>query len=99
MQSGVKRRFRRGVALGVMARAPSAPGKTRLAAHIPETRLRGLREALLRDALAVAIAADADPFVFFTPSESESEIALLCEREIPRVTQADGDLGQRMAAA
>ncbi|MBZ5558284.1 MAG: TIGR04282 family arsenosugar biosynthesis glycosyltransferase [Acidobacteriia bacterium] len=83
-----------------MARAPSSPGKTRLASDIPEPRLRGLREALLRDTLAVAAAAaDADPFVFFTPADGGPEIAALVDRALPMVAQVDGDLGQRMAAA
>ena len=100
MQSGVRRRYRRGVALGVMARAPSSPGKTRLASDIPESRLSGLREALLRDTLAAAAAAaDAEVFVFFTPAGGEPEIATLIDRPLPMVPQAGGDLGERMAAA
>ena len=100
MQSGVRRRYRRGVALGVMTRAPSGSGKTRLASEIPERRLVGLREALLRDTLAVAAAAaDAEMFVFFTPADGESEIAALVDRPLPMVAQAGGDLGGRMAVA
>jgi hypothetical protein len=99
MQSGVTRGYRRKIALGVMARAPSSPGKTRLASEIPESRLRGLREALLRDTLAVAAAADADPFVFYTPSNGEAEVAALVDRKMPRVKQVDGDLGARTSAA
>jgi uncharacterized protein len=100
MQSGVKRRYRHGVALGVMARAPSGPGKTRLASTIPEPRLRALREALLRDTLAVATAtADAEVFVFVTPADGGPEIAALVDRPLSMVVQAGGDLGERMAAA
>ncbi len=100
MQSSVKRRYRRGVALGVMARAPSSPGKTRLASEVPEPRLRGLREALLRDTFAVAAAAaDAEALVFFTPAGSEHEIAALVDRPLPMVAQVGDDLGERMAAA
>jgi len=47
---------RHGVRLGVgiMARAPSSGGKTRLAPHLPENRLRALRRALLADTLRTA---------------------------------------------
>jgi rSAM/selenodomain-associated transferase 1 len=37
--------------VGVMARAPSSGGKTRLAPHLSESRLRALRRALLADTL------------------------------------------------
>jgi rSAM/selenodomain-associated transferase 1 len=37
--------------VGVMARAPSSGGKTRLAPHLSEHRLRALRRALLADTL------------------------------------------------
>jgi rSAM/selenodomain-associated transferase 1 len=40
--------------VGVMARAPSSAGKTRLAPHLSESRLRALRRALLADALRTA---------------------------------------------
>src|SRR5262245_63959346 len=38
-------------AVGVMARAPSVSGKTRLAAAIPESRLLALKTAFLADTL------------------------------------------------
>ena len=40
--------------VGVMARAPSSGGKTRLAPHLSESRLRALRRALLADTLHTA---------------------------------------------
>jgi len=40
--------------VGVMARAPSSGGKTRLAPHLSEHRLRALRRALLADTLRTA---------------------------------------------
>jgi rSAM/selenodomain-associated transferase 1 len=40
--------------VGVMARAPSSGGKTRLAPHLSEDRLRALRRALLADTLRTA---------------------------------------------
>jgi rSAM/selenodomain-associated transferase 1 len=39
---------------GVMARAPSSGGKTRLAPHLSDSRLRALRRALLADTLHTA---------------------------------------------
>jgi rSAM/selenodomain-associated transferase 1 len=41
----------RPLGVGVMARAPSSGGKTRLAPHLSEHRLRALRRALLADTL------------------------------------------------
>jgi uncharacterized protein len=88
------------LALGVMARAPSAPGKTRLAPHIPEARLRDLRAALLADTLGVVCAAPhIDPFVFCTPDDSEREVMALVDRLVPVIPQGGGDLGDRMKRA
>jgi uncharacterized protein len=65
-------------AVAVMARAPSAPGKTRLAAHLAESRLRDLRRALLADTLLVVRAVpDADPWIVFTPDDARREIDAL----------------------
>jgi rSAM/selenodomain-associated transferase 1 len=44
--------------IGVMARAPSSGGKSRLAPHLSETRLRGLRAALLADTLRTVMRGD-----------------------------------------
>jgi rSAM/selenodomain-associated transferase 1 len=88
------------VAIGVMARAPSAPGKTRLAPHVPAPRLTALRVALVSDVLAtVARLSQADAFVFFTPDEAEPEIVALLARPMPCIRQGPGDLGQRMRSA
>jgi rSAM/selenodomain-associated transferase 1 len=54
-RSGSRDRVRFGV--GVMARAPSSGGKTRLAPHLSENRLRALRRALLVDTLRTVQAA------------------------------------------
>jgi rSAM/selenodomain-associated transferase 1 len=51
-RTGSRDRVRLGV--GVMARAPSSGGKTRLAPHLSEHRLRALRRALLADTLRTA---------------------------------------------
>jgi hypothetical protein len=50
--AGSRDRVKLGV--GVMARAPSSGGKTRLAPHLSENRLRELRRALLADTLRTA---------------------------------------------
>jgi uncharacterized protein len=87
-------------AIGVMARAPSAAGKTRLAPHLSEARRAALRVALLADTLVmIGRLSDIDAFVFFTPDEAEPEIAALMDRPLPCVRQGDGDLGQRMVSA
>src|SRR5262245_61928423 len=66
------------IAIAVMARAPSAPGKTRLAGHLSEPRLRALRVALLADTLRfVCGLSDVDRWIVFTPDEGREEISLL----------------------
>jgi rSAM/selenodomain-associated transferase 1 len=87
-------------AIGVMARAPSAAGKTRLAPHLSEARLAALRVALLADALGtIGRLSDIEAFVFFSPDEAEPEVTALMDRPLPCVRQGDGDLGQRMLSA
>ena len=88
------------VALGVMARAPSAPGKTRLAPHFSAGDLRALQRALVIDTLTVACATEGvDPIVFVTPDEAVDEIVSLAQRALPMVAQGCGDLGERMRRA
>jgi rSAM/selenodomain-associated transferase 1 len=88
--------------VGVMARAPSAAGKTRLAPHLSPPRLAALRAAMLADTLdsigAWAAAGD-DVVVFFTPAGTEGEIAGLAKQSLACVCQPDGDLGRRMRSA
>src|SRR5947208_8616477 len=87
-------------AIGVLARAPSAEGKTRLARHMTPARLRALREALLADTLhTVSDLPDADVFVFVTPDDGVEEVAALAPAPIECVPQGTGDLGQRMQSA
>jgi rSAM/selenodomain-associated transferase 1 len=87
-------------AIGVMARAPSAEGKTRLAPHLTPARLRALRAALFSDTLhTVSDFPDADAFVFVTPDDRVEEVAALAPAPIQCVRQGAGDLGQRMASA
>jgi hypothetical protein len=85
-------------AVGVIARAPSSIGKTRLAPHLSPDRLRALRAALLADTLR-AVEGLPGVFIFFTPDEAEPEIAALAGSALPRVPQCSGDLGARMLGA
>jgi uncharacterized protein len=85
-------------AVGVMARAPSSAGKTRLAPHLSPSRLIALRAAMLSDTLRV-LESLPDVTIFFTPDEADAEIASLCATTMPRVPQGGGDLGARMLAA
>jgi len=88
------------IAVGVMARAPSAPGKTRLAAGLSEPRLRDLREALLADTLGtICSVAHVQPFVFVTPADAGGEILQYLPREVPVRPQRGDDLGARMRNA
>ena len=81
-------------AVGVLARAPSSGGKSRLAPHLSAPRLTALCRALLADTLT-AVAGLPDVFVFVTPDEAVSEI----ETALPVVPQGGGDLGARMLRA
>jgi rSAM/selenodomain-associated transferase 1 len=80
-------------AIGVMTRAPSAPGKTRLAPHLSPERLTALRRAMFLDTLrTVRGVPAADVVVFVTPDSAAGEV----EGAIP---QGEGDLGHRMRSA
>lgn len=86
--------------IGVLARAPSSPGKTRLAGHVPAPQLRALRIALLADALRVAAAVpDSDAVIFVTPEGTEAEVLALAPRPMTVVAQQGADLGDRMRHA
>jgi uncharacterized protein len=84
--------------LALLARAPSAGGKTRLTTGLPEPRARWLREALFLDTLDVARSLNIPITVFGTPIERLDELQALTGGA-PTVAQADGDLGARMHAA
>jgi hypothetical protein len=85
-------------AVGVIARAPSSIGKTRLAPHLSPDRLRALRAALLADTLR-AVEGLPGAFIFFTPDEAEEEEMASLAGGLPRVPQCAGDLGARMLGA
>ena len=96
--------------VGVMARAPSSGGKTRLAPHLSESRLRALRRALLADTLRTA-AGEQPPsplatsvpvtevIVFVEPGDASAEVEALSAPPLACVPQVEGDLGSRMRAA
>lgn len=86
-------------AVAVLARAPSGRGKTRLTHDLPPGDARALREALLLDTLDQARRAAAPVTVFFTPGAARDELLALVGHDVHLVPQADGDIGQRMAAA
>lgn len=83
--------------VAVLARAPSAAGKTRLGASTPE-----LRRALLLDTWDAVSDGSWDGALIFTPPESAAECATLARgsrRPALLVPQAGDDLGARMSAA
>ena len=83
-----------------MARAPSAPGKTRLAPRIPDVRLRALRRALLADTLLLVSSVDGvDRFICFTPDDARAEMASFAGDRFALLPQRGADLGQRMRFA
>jgi rSAM/selenodomain-associated transferase 1 len=84
---------------GVMARAPSSGGKTRLAPHLSESRLHALRRALLADTLQTAARNGRTPIVFVDPGGASAEIEALSATPVTCVPQVVGDLGRRMCAA
>jgi rSAM/selenodomain-associated transferase 1 len=80
-----------------MARAPSSPGKTRLARDVPAGDLQALREALLADTLATVCAVDGvDVTVFATPEGAGPEIQRFAPRPVRVLPQRGPDLGARM---
>ena len=85
-------------AVGVMARAPSSGGKSRLAPHLTPARLASLRAALLADTLD-ALAPLSAVTIFFTPDAAVEEMRAIAGPGRPCVPQGDGDLGVRMLRA
>jgi uncharacterized protein len=85
-------------AIVLLARAPSAPGKTRLTRGLSSEAARALREALLLDTLDVARATGAPVVVSYTPEVARDEIAALAPG-LSVVAQRGDDLGARMHRA
>ena len=82
----------------ILARAPSASGKTRLTAHLIEHRARALRERLFLDTLAAARAAGYPVIVSFTPDDALEEMRGLVG-DARLIAQRGDDLGARMRHA
>jgi rSAM/selenodomain-associated transferase 1 len=87
----------------VLARAPSAAGKTRLTATMTSAQGQALRQALLEDTLASANATGFPVTLCYTPAHARDEMAALAGRAggVAPVLhpQRDGDLGARMRHA
>jgi rSAM/selenodomain-associated transferase 1 len=82
----------------LLARAPSAKGKTRLTAHLSEAVARSLRELLLLDTLAAARGTGYPVKVCFTPDDAREEMRRLVG-DAALVVQRGADLGARMRHA
>lgn len=84
----------------LLARAPAAPGKTRLTATLSVDDAVALRRALLLDTYDALCAAGVDVTVAFTPNEARAEFQTLLTRSGSRfIPQRGADLGARMHAA
>jgi hypothetical protein len=82
----------------LLARAPSAKGKTRLTAHLSEDRARQLRERLFLDTLASALSTRLPVVIAFTPEDARADL----EQLVPGtrlIAQRGSDLGDRMRFA
>jgi uncharacterized protein len=82
--------------LAIMARAPSAPGKSRLIQDLGTRDGEGLRGALLRDTLASVSQLHVEKAVLFTPPERETEIRALTPFPAVFLAQRGATLGDRM---
>jgi rSAM/selenodomain-associated transferase 1 len=82
----------------LLARAPSAKGKTRLTAHLPADRALALRTALFLDTLDVVCATALPVIVSFTPVDARDEMSTLVP-DARLVPQVGVGLGERMHRA
>jgi rSAM/selenodomain-associated transferase 1 len=84
--------------LAIMARSPSAPGKSRLMRQLGTRDGESLRGALLRDTFASVSNLDVDKAVVFTPPERETEIRALTPFPAVFLAQRGETIGDRMHA-
>jgi rSAM/selenodomain-associated transferase 1 len=84
--------------VAVMARAPSAPGKSRLIESLGVRDARSLREALLRDTLDRLADIAVNKAVLYTPPHAESEVQALVPFTGAMFPQRGDSLGDRMLA-
>jgi rSAM/selenodomain-associated transferase 1 len=82
--------------VGVMARAPSCEGKSRLIRQLRTSDGAGLRTALLRDTLAAVASIDAQKAVLYTPLHGEAEIRRMTPFDAMFLAQRGATLGERM---
>lgn len=82
--------------VAVMARAPSADGKSRLIRALGTGDGVGLRSALLRDTFESVSPLDAEKAVLFTPRRGEAEIRALTPFPATYLLQRGATLGERM---
>jgi rSAM/selenodomain-associated transferase 1 len=82
--------------VGVMARAPSSGGKSRLIRELGTRDGAGLRTALLRDTFAAVAPIDAQKAVLYTPLDGEAEIRRVTPFEAMFLAQRGATLGDRM---
>lgn len=82
-------------AILLFARAPSAPGKTRLTTGLSPQKARALREALLLDTLDVARSAKVPLTICYTPNDAHEEMSALVGGATLAAQRGD-DLGARM---
>lgn len=82
--------------IAIMARAPSAEGKTRLIRDLGTQDGAGLRLALLRDTLESVSALETEKAVLYTPPDCEAEIRALTPFPAVFLPQRGSTLGERM---
>ncbi len=85
--------------VGVVTRAPSCEGKSRLISQLRTTDGAGLRAALLRDTFAVVSSVEAHKAVLYTPSDAAAEIESLTPFHALFLPQRGATLGDRMKNA
>jgi rSAM/selenodomain-associated transferase 1 len=92
------RRARRRDALAVIAKEPVAgQAKTRLVPAFGEAGAARAAAAMLADTLAAVRSSGADPWLCFTPATARERLGALAPG-FGLLAQADGDLGDRLAA-
>jgi rSAM/selenodomain-associated transferase 1 len=82
--------------VGVMARAPSSEGKSRLIRQLRTSDGAGLRTALLRDTFAAVAPIAAQKAVLYTPLDGEAEIRRMTPFGTMFLAQRGATLGERM---
>jgi hypothetical protein len=82
--------------IGIMARAPSSDGKSRLIRDLGIDDGASLRLALLRDTLDSVAAVDAEKAVLYTPPDREAEIRAATRFPAVFLPQRGSTLGERM---